>query len=117
MADRGGAELSTWRTANGGRGGSGTRQTGSGGRGEALGSVELIGAVLQRRLDGGPRARRRRGSDRPIAELGRGARDGPGASERRRRGPGKELVAAQRERKKKVGWAEERRRKRGFGPG
>ena len=49
------------------------------------------------------RTRRRRGSDRPIAELGRGARDGPGASERRRRGPGKELTAAQRERKKKGG--------------
>jgi len=32
------------------------------------------------------RTRRRRGSDRPIAELGRGARDGPSASERRRRG-------------------------------
>src|SRR5438046_635216 len=39
MADRGGAERSTWRTANGGRGGSGMRQTGSGGCDEASGSV------------------------------------------------------------------------------
>src|SRR5207253_4696509 len=84
-ADRGGAELLTWRTANGGRGGSGTRQTGSGGRGEAPGGVQLRRRGLNRRLDGEPRARRRFRRE-ALGESWRGENEGVGLIRRVRGG-------------------------------